>query len=67
MNDLDQFASDLARQGFHVSLHFTGGGWQCDLLCGVDVMRPELPRPRGSGQTALEAVQAASEQIRRKA
>jgi hypothetical protein len=59
MSDLDQIAATLARQGYHVALNFTGSAWSCELLCGVSVMRPELPRPRGAGKTALEAVQAA--------
>lgn len=59
MDPLEQLRADLNRLGYHVHLIDTGQHWRCELLAGVDVMPANLPRPRGVGKTALEAVKAA--------
>jgi hypothetical protein len=54
---LEQLCDSLLAQGFHTHLAHTGRRqWNCELACGVDVMKPEIPRPRGTGETMLAAV-----------
>lgn len=61
MNDqLEQLCTDLLAQGFHAQLALQGPRkWHCELTAGIDVLEGRLPRPRGTGETALAAVDAA--------
>lgn len=62
--DLETLCNGLLAQGFHAHLHHVGQkSWACELCCGVDVLKPEIPRPRGSGETQLEAVIAAQAEL----
>lgn len=61
--ELEPLVRGLASAGYHVSLHFTGAGWNCELLCGSSVMKGEHPRPRGFGATALNAIETAKAEI----
>lgn len=60
MDPLEQLCTDLLAQGFHAQLAHNGlRKWTCELTAGIEVLKPEIPRPRGSGETALAAVDAA--------
>lgn len=58
--ELETLCTWLLSQGFHTHLAHSGPKrWSCELQCGVAVLDGRLPRPRGDGPTAIEAVQAA--------
>lgn len=59
MNDLETIVTALTKQGFYPVLNRHFDNWLCDLTCGVDVLPANLPRPRGTGKTAVDAVLAA--------
>ncbi len=57
--DLDTLAADLHADGFCIWLRFDGEEFVVDLLCGVDRLPGNQPRPRGRGMTAAAAIEAA--------
>jgi len=67
MDQLETLCTRLAQDGYHAHLNHWGLAWECTLGCSVDIMPGNLPRPRATRPTALEAVQAAAAMLERKA
>lgn len=59
--DLDSLATQLHRDGYCLWLRHDGEEFAVELECGVDVLPGNVPRPRGRGVTAADAIAAAVE------
>ena len=57
--NIDEVAAHYHRYGYCLWLRFDGEEFVADLLCGVEHMPANLPRPHGRGVTARQAIEAA--------
>jgi hypothetical protein len=57
--NIDQAAARLHSLGYSLWLRFDGEEFVADLLCGVEHMPANIPRPHGRGVTAQQAIEAA--------
>ncbi|HEX7765916.1 MAG TPA: hypothetical protein VF443_04345 [Nitrospira sp.] len=63
MDAFEELCERLRKMGYSVHLNKVADGWQCELCCGVDVLKPEQPRPLAKGPTAFDAVENAASKI----
>jgi hypothetical protein len=66
MDDFEKRCRALFDEGW--TPHFkmiVGGKWECSLECGVDVLPPNIPRPRAITETQRDGLYAVIEQRRK--
>lgn len=62
MDEFEHLAAELAKRGFHASMHRGATEWQCTLFNSVLLGRP----PSGAGRSAIDALcEAHAETVQR--